>query len=277
MELIEKHRSYQGQQEIYKHYSEITNCSMNFAVYSPDDSEDCPLLYFLSGITCTEQNFIQKSGYQQFASKHQIAVVVPDTSPRGKDIPDDANYKLGFGAGFYLNATEEPWSKNYNMYDYVTRDLPDLISNHFQFSNSKVGIFGHSMGGGGAIQCALKNDLYKTVSAFSPICSLHKTEFAKEMFKNYLGNNENVLSLYDPITLINQLDKKFESIKIDIGLSDDFLNDLFIDDFVEASNSKGQNLIVNKHEGYDHGYYFISSFIKDHLDYHASILKELKK
>ena len=129
------------------------------------------------------------------------------------------------------------------------------------------------MGGGGAIQCALKNDLYKTVSAFSPICSLHKTQFAKEMFKNYLGNNSDELSLYDPITLIAQSSKKFKNIKIDVGLNDEFLKDLYIDDFVKTCNSSGQNLITNKHEGYDHGYFFINSFIKDHIDYHASILK----
>jgi len=150
-------------------------------------------LYFLSGITCTEQNFIQKSGFQEFASKNQIAVVVPDTSPRGENIPDDENYKLGCGAGFYLNATQEPWSQNYNMYDYITKELPNIITNNFKFSNSKVGIFGHSMGGGGAIQCALKNDLYKSVSAFSPICSLQQSSFAKKMFSRYLNNDEKEL------------------------------------------------------------------------------------
>ena len=275
MELIEKHRSHRGYQEVYKHFSATTNCSMNFALYSPDESKDCPLLYFLSGITCTEQNFIQKSGFQKFASENQIAVVVPDTSPRGEDIPDNENYKLGCGASFYLNATQDPWSKNYKMYDYITKDLPNLISNNFQFSKSKVGIFGHSMGGGGAIQCALKNDLYKTVSAFSPICSLHKTEFAKEMFDNYLGNNHDQLDLYDPITLIKKSNKKFENIKIDVGLKDEFLKDLYIDDFISECNAVGQNLIINKHEGYDHGYYFINSFIKDHISYHATILKNI--
>ena len=275
MKLIEKHRSHRGYQEIYRHFSETTNCYMQFALYSPDNNRDCPLLYFLSGITCTEQNFIQKSGFQKFASDHQIAVIVPDTSPRGNGIPDDPNYKLGCGAGFYLNAIQEPWSKNYKMYDYITKELPDLISNNCQFSKSRVGIFGHSMGGGGAIQCALKNDLYKTVSAFSPICSLHKTEFAKEMFTNYLGKNYEELNLYDPITLIAHSNKKFESIKIDVGLKDEFLEDLHIDDFVEACNIAGQNLFINKHVGYDHGYYFINSFIEDHINYHASLLKNI--
>ena len=275
MELIEKHRSFQGYQEVYRHTSKITNCDMQFALYSPDNCIDVPVLYFLSGITCTEQNFIQKSGFQQFASKNQIAVIVPDTSPRGENIPDDENYKLGCGAGFYLNATQEPWSKNYNMYDYITKELPDIIATNFKFSNSKVGIFGHSMGGGGAIQCALKNDLYKSVSAFSPICSLQKSSFAKDMFFNYLNNNEEELNLYDPIILIKQSKKKFTNIKIDVGLDDEFLKDLYIEDFEKACNSVDQKLSINKHQGYDHGYFFIHSFIEQHIEYHASNLKNI--
>tara|TARA_Y100001970_G_scaffold207716_1_gene253127 strand:- start:306 stop:1133 length:828 start_codon:yes stop_codon:yes gene_type:complete len=275
MELIEKHRSFQGYQEVYRHSSKITNCDMQFALYSPDNCIDVPVLYFLSGITCTEQNFIQKSGFQQFASKNQIAVIVPDTSPRGENIPDDENYKLGCGAGFYLNATQEPWSKNYNMYDYITKELPDIIAKNFKFSNSKVGICGHSMGGGGAIQCALKNDLYKSVSAFSPICSLKKSSFAKDMFFNYLNNNEEELNLYDPIQLIKHSKKKFTDIKIDVGLDDEFLQDLYLDDFEEACNSADQKLSLNKHQGYDHGYYFIHSFIEQHIKYHTSYLKNI--
>jgi S-formylglutathione hydrolase len=248
---------------------------MQFALYSPDNCTDVPVLYFLSGITCTEQNFIQKSGFQKFASKNQMAVIVPDTSPRGENIPDDENYKLGCGAGFYLNATQEPWSQNYNMYDYITKELPDIIANNYKFSNSKVGILGHSMGGGGALQCALKNDLYKTVSAFSPICSLHHSSFAKDVFANYFNNNEEELNLYDPIMLVKQSKKKFADIKIDVGLDDEFLKDLYIDDFVEACNSVDQKLSLNKHKGYDHGYYFIHSFIEQHIEYHASNLKKI--
>ena len=275
MKLIEKHRSFQGYQEVYRHPSKITNCDMQFALYSPDHCINIPVLYFLSGITCTEQNFIQKSGFQEFASKNQIAVIVPDTSPRGENIPDDEDYKLGCGAGFYLNATQEPWSKNYNMYDYITKELPHIIANNFKFSNSKVGIFGHSMGGGGAIQCALKNDLYKSVSAFSPICSLQKSSFAKEMFTKYLNNDEEELNLYDPIMLVKQSQKKFEDIKIDVGLDDEFLKELYLDDFEEACNLVDQKLSLNKHQGYDHGYYFIHSFIEQHFEYHASNLKNI--
>ena len=275
MKLIEKHRSYQGYQEVYQHTSKITNCDMRFSLYKHDQFIEAPVLYFLSGITCTEQNFIQKSGFQQFASDHQIAVIVPDTSPRGHNVPDNEDYKLGCGAGFYINATQAPWSTHYNMYDYVTKELPELVKNNFQFSQNKIGIFGHSMGGGGAIQCALKNDLYKSLSAISPICSLSKSMFAKEIFSHYLNNDEKELNLYDPIILIKQYSKKFHDIKIDVGLNDEFLNDLFIDDFILACEEKKQKISVNKHEGYDHGYYFIHSFIKNHIEYHSKILKNI--
>ena len=275
MKLLERHRSYKGYQEVHTHFSKITNCDMQFALYIPDNYLDAPVLYFLSGITCTEQNFIQKSGFQKFASEKKIVVVVPDTSPRGKNIPDSEDYKLGCGAGFYLNATQEPWSENYNMYDYVTNDLPNLIANNYKFSQSKIGIFGHSMGGGGAIQCALKNDLYKSISAFSPVCSLYKSAFAKEAINNYLNKSQEELNLYDPLTLIMKFKKKFDSIKIDVGLNDEFLNDLYINEFENECNIVGQKLILNKHEGYDHGYYFIQSFIEDHINFHSSILKNI--
>ena len=141
LNLLEKHRCFNGHQEIYSHGSFSNKCKMQFALYTPDKNENIPVLYFLSGITCTEQNFIQKSGYQKFASEHQMAIVVPDTSPRGKGIPDSESYKLGWGAGFYLNATEDPWSLNYNMYDYVTKELPQIVDQNFQFSKYRIGIF----------------------------------------------------------------------------------------------------------------------------------------
>lgn len=247
---------------------------MQFALYTPDKMKDIPVLFFLSGITCTEQNFIQKSGYQKFASENEIAIVVPDTSPRGDNIPNVEDIKLGKGAGFYMNAVKGIWSKNYNMYDYICEELFELINNNFDFSNTQIGIFGHSMGGGGAIQIALKNNkLFKSVSAFSPICSLHKSNFAKEACEKYLGKNNDLIDSYDPIFLMQNSDN-LDQIKIDVGLNDNFLNDLYIDDFEKICIEKNQKLILNKHEGYDHGYYFIQSFIKDHLDFHTSILKK---
>ena len=248
---------------------------MQFAIYLPDHCINIPVLYFLSGITCSEQNFIQKSGFQNFASKCEVAVVVPDTSPRGENIPDDKNFKLGFGAGFYINATQKPWSKNYNMYDYITKELPGIISNNFKLSNTKIGIFGHSMGGGGAIQCALKNKFYKSISAISPICSLNFSSFAKDMFVNYLNSNQDELNIYDPIKLLYKSEKKIDNIKIDVGLDDAYLNDLYIDKFVEVCNLVGQKVSLKKHKGYDHGYYFIHSLIEEHIKYHASILENI--
>ena len=272
IELIEKHRSFNGFQEIYKHESNSNKCTMQFAVYQPDENIKAPVIYFLSGITCTEQNFVQKSGFQKYASKYKVAVVVPDTSPRGNTVPNDDDYKLGQGAGFYLNATKEPWSLNYNMYDYITKELPELINGNFKFSNSNVGIFGHSMGGGGAIQCALKNQLYKSVSAFSPICSISQSKFAEGVRINYLNNEQEYINLYDPIYLIEKNERKFSQIKIDVGLEDEYLEDLYIKDFEKVCQKNKQKLIISKHKGFDHGYYFIQSFIEEHLKYHISIL-----
>ena len=272
MRLIEKHKSFNGSQEVYSHKSLFNKCLMQFAVYLPKKKIDVPVLYFLSGITCSEQNFIQKSGYQKFASENEIAIVVPDTSPRGDDVPDHEDYKIGKGAGFYLNATSEKWSHNYNMYDYICIELPELINKNFNFSKSQIGSFGHSMGGGGAIQCAIKNrELFKSISAFSPICSLHKSNFAKKACEKYLLNNSELINLYDPIYLM-QNNKNLNQIKIDVGLDDDFLDDLFINDFEKICIEKKQKLIINKHRGYDHGYYFIQSFIEEHIKFHKSVL-----
>ena len=200
-------------------------------------------------------------------------MIVPDTSPRGKDVPDSENYKLGQGAGFYMNATEKIWSKNYNMYDYIVKELPEIIEQNFNFSNSRIGIFGHSMGGGGAIQCALKNkNYYKSVSAFSPICSLHKSDFAQQAIENYFNNDESIINYYDPIYLIREIKHLFDNILIDVGLDDEFLKDLFIDEFVHECKKVKQKVELRKHLGYGHSYYFIQTFIKDHFDFHSKIL-----
>ena len=203
--LVESKKSFNGFQKVFKHESSSNKSLMHFAVYEPDISINCPVLYFLSGLTCTEQNFIQKSGFQQFASNYKIAVVVPDTSPRGKDIPDSDDFKLGQGAGFYINATNDVWSINYNMYDYIVKELTEIIDKNFNFSKTQIGIFGHSMGGGGAIQCALKNPKYfKSLSAFSPICSLYKSNFAKLALKNYFNNDSNLINSFDPMYLLKE-------------------------------------------------------------------------
>jgi S-formylglutathione hydrolase len=275
LNLVENNKSFDGHQKVYQHQSISNNCTMRFALYQPDIFENIPVLFFLSGLTCNEQNFIQKSGFQQYASKYKVAVIVPDTSPRGNEVPDSDNSFLGHGAGFYVNANKNPWSKNFLMYDYVTKELPKIIEENFSFSSSKIGIFGHSMGGLGAIQCALKNnDYYKSVSALAPICSLHKSDFAREAMKNYFNNDKDLINSYDPINLIKEYKSSFENIYIDVGSEDEFFHDLFINDFVEICNSVNQKIIFKKRLGYGHNYYFVQSFIKDHIEYHLNILKE---
>ena len=271
--LIENKKSFSGFQKVFKHESLSNKCSMHFAVYEPENSKNCPVLYFLSGLTCTEQNFIQKSGFQKFASDYNIAVVVPDTSPRGKDVPDIDDFKLGQGAGFYINATNDVWSKNYNMYDYIVKELPEIIDTNFKFSKKQIGIFGHSMGGGGAIQCALKNPKYfKSLSAFSPICSLYKSNLAALALKNYFNNDSNLINSFDPIYLLKKYNNLFEDILIDVGLNDEFIEDLFIDDFVNECERVNQKIKLRKHTDYGHDYYFVQSFIKDHFDFHSKKL-----
>jgi len=272
LKICEKNKSFNGFQEVYEHQSSTTKSKMRFAVYKPKNSKNCQVLFFLSGITCTEQNFIQKSGYQKYASNKNIAVVVPDTSPRGKNIPDSEDYKLGCGASFYLNALTNPWSTNYNMYDYVTLELPKIIEDNFNFDIKKLGIFGHSMGGGGAIQIALKNpNIFKTVSAFSPICSIIKSDFSKKTIQEYLGSNVDSINTYDPITLIKLLQRE-DTIKIDVGLDDEYLENLYIKEFEKECQKHNQKLEINYHQGYGHNYYFIHSLIESHFQFHSSLI-----
>lgn len=274
--LLENKKSFSGFQKVFKHESLSNKCPMHFAVYEPVNSKNCHVLYFLSGLTCTEQNFIQKSGFQRFASHYKIAVIVPDTSPRGKHVPDVDDFKLGQGAGFYMNATNDVWSKNYNMYDYIVKELPEIIDKNFKFSKTQIGIFGHSMGGGGAIQCALKNPKYfKSLSAFSPICSLYKSNLAELVLKNYFNNDSNLINSFDPIYLLKKHSNLFEDILIDVGLKDEFIEDLFINDFVNECARVNQKVKLRKHPGYGHDYYFIQSFIKDHFDFHSKKLIKL--
>ena len=271
IELCESNKSFRGFQEVYEHQSSSTNSKMRFGVYKPEEYKNAQVLFFLSGITCTEQNFIQKSGFQKYASEKNIAVVVPDTSPRGTNIPDSEDFKLGCGAGFYLNATKEPWSKNYHMYDYITDELPKIIEKNFEFNLNKLGIFGHSMGGGGAIQIALKNsNLFKSVSAFSPICSILKSNFSQNAIKEYLDSNNDLIKNYDPINLIKESKKRNDTIKIDVGLEDEYLDDLFINEFKDECSKVDQKLDINFHEGYGHSYYFIHSLIESHFIFHSS-------
>jgi S-formylglutathione hydrolase len=275
MEKVSAAKSFGGTQGVYKHASETLSCDMKFAVYTPEGKGPFPVVYWLSGLTCTEENFITKAGAQRAASELGIVVVAPDTSPRGEGVPDDPEgaYDFGLGAGFYLNATQEPWSKHYNMYDYVTKELPALIAQEFPVDKARAGIFGHSMGGHGAITIHLKNPAkFKTCSAFSPIVAPSQVPWGKKAFTNYLGPNEAAWAEYDATALVAKQPSEAE-ILIDQGTADNFLKEqLKPEIFARAADEAGQNLILRLQDGYDHSYYFIASFMEEHLRWHAERL-----
>ncbi len=273
---MSKHACFSGTVGFYSHFSSICNSEMKFAVYEPPQakSEPVPVLYFLSGLTATEENFMVKAGAQQFAAKYGVMLVAADTSPRNTGIPGaDADWDFGTGAGFYVDATEEPWRAHYRMYSYVTQELPALIAEHFPVKQGRQGIFGHSMGGHGALVCALKNPaLYASVSAFSPITAPMRCPWGKKAFTHYLGADQESWRVYDASELI--LKSPFtQPILIDQGTADSFLEtQLMPEVFEEACATVGQSLTLRRQEGYDHGYYFIATFVEDHIRHHAEIL-----
>jgi S-formylglutathione hydrolase len=259
----------------YHHTSLQCHCEMNFSVYLPPQAQQgkVPVLYFLSGLTCTEENFTTKSGVQQFAAQYGLAIVAPDTSPRGEGVADDLGWDLGQGAGFYLDATMAPWASHYRMYSYVTEELPTLIAANFPIDPQRQGIFGHSMGGHGALVCAFRHpDRFKSVSAFAPIVAPTQCAWGEKAFGTYLGDNPRSWQSYDATALIQQ--SKFPSqILIDQGMADSFLTaQLKPELFAAACQSVGQDLQLRMQPEYDHSYYFIASFIADHIRHHSAIL-----
>jgi S-formylglutathione hydrolase len=275
-QLKSQHTCFGGTVSFYSHASSACDCEMKFALYLPPQARlgKVPVLYFLSGLTCTEENFITKAGAQQFAAQYGMVIVAPDTSPRGEGIPDDPNaWDFGMGAGFYVNATQEPWAKNYQMYSYVTEELPDLITANFPIDAARQGIFGHSMGGHGALICALRNpDKFKSVSAFAPIVAPSQCAWGEKALGNYLGDDRAVWADYDATELV-QRSIFPEMILIDQGTSDSFLvNQLKPELFEMTCQQVGQALTLRLQPNYDHGYYFISTFISDHIQHHAKIL-----
>ena len=249
---------------------------MKFAVYLPPQAqfEALPVLYFLSGLTCTEENVMAKAGAQQFAAKCGVVLVAPDTSPRGAGIPgEDDDWDFGTGAGFYVDATEEPWRSHYQMYSYITQELPTLIAEHFPVNVDRQSIFGHSMGGHGALVCALRNpDQYRSVSAFAPIVAPSRVPWGQKAFTNYLGVNQEAWRSYDASELVLTTQLK-HSILIDQGTADTFLEKQLVPQvFEQACTEVGQPLTLRMQEGYDHSYYFISTFIEDHIRHHAKHL-----
>ncbi len=280
MELKSKNKLHGGELSFYQHPSIANQCPMSFAVYLPPQaqSEKVPVLYFLSGLTCTEENFMIKSGAQKYAAEHGIALVTMDTSPRNLGIEgEDDSYDFGSGAGFYLNATAEPWAKNYNMYDYVVDELPALIIEHFPVQADNQSIFGHSMGGHGALTIALKNpDKYRSVSAFSPIVAPIRNPWGTKAFNSYLGKDRSQWRQYDTVELVKTTHHEHKiPLFIDQGTDDEFLKDYLQTDKLKAAcKSNYHPLTLRMQAGYDHSYYFISSFIEDHMAYHAKHLNK---
>ena len=271
MDIIQSNKIFNGNHHVCSHYSESTQCDMTFSVFVPEHqpSEKLKTLVWLSGLTCSEENFRLKSGVQRIASELKMIIVSPDTSPRGEGVPDNENYALGQAAGFYLDATEPPWNKHFNMYTYITKDLLEIIGNNFPIDTDKTGIFGHSMGGHGALTIAIKNpELFKSVSAFAPICSPTKVGWGENAFAIYLGNQQSKWLEYDATELI--LNRGWHSdILIDQGLDDEYLDQYLKPGLLqEACKQKNVPIQLRQHEGYDHSYFFIASFIEDHLRWH---------
>ncbi|THU00661.1 S-formylglutathione hydrolase [Lampropedia puyangensis] len=276
MERIEQHASWGGRQEVWKHASSALGVEMKVGVYLPPAAlagQACPVLYWLSGLTCTEQNFITKAGAQQFAAAHNIILVAPDTSPRGEGVANDDAYDLGQGAGFYLNATQAPWASHFRMEDYVTQELPALVAKHF-VTTGKQSIFGHSMGGHGALTLALRHPgLYQSVSAFSPIVAPSQVPWGQKAFTAYLGEDQAQWAAHDAVALIAKAQERLPLL-VDQGLQDDFLDSQLQPGLLEAA-AKASNhpLTLRLQPGYDHSYYFIASFMEEHIAHHAAYLK----
>ena len=277
MESIASKKMFGGEQRRYRHKSETLSCDMHFSIYLPPQVSEgpVPVLYWLSGLTGTDENFVIKAGAQRVASQLGLAIVMGDTSPRGEDVPDDPEqaYDFGLGAGFYLNATQAPWNKHYKMYDYVTQELPALINDTFPVDPSRQSIFGHSMGGHGALSIALKNpDQYKSVSAFAPIVSPMHCPWGCKAFKRYLGEDVSTWQEYDSAALIAKATTHLPML-VDQGTADEFLdNQLKPELLLEAAEKAGYPLQFIEREGYDHSYFFIASFIQEHLRFHEKIL-----
>ncbi len=280
MEQLSTNKCYGGELIRCKHFSTSLICEMTFSIFLPEQLATgadikLPVLYWLSGLTCTDENFMQKAGAHRLASELGLILVAPDTSPRGEGVPDDPEgaYDLGHGAGFYVNATQEPWKKHYQMYDYIVEELPELINKKFPANPERQGISGHSMGGHGALTIGLRNpDKYKSISAFAPIVSPMNCPWGQKALKNYLGEAQAEWQQYDAVSLVKKATHPIPLL-LDQGTADEFLEkQLKPSLLVEVCNQVGYPLNYNQRDGYDHSYYFIASFIDNHLRFHSALL-----
>jgi len=280
IERLSETNCFGGRIGFYRHASSSNNCDMQFSVFVPPQAAGgkVPVLTFLSGLTCTEENFMVKSGAQRVAAELGLMLVSPDTSPRGDGVPDDPDddYDFGLGAGFYLNATHEPWSQHYHMYDYITRELQALIFDNFPGDASRHGLTGHSMGGHGALTIGLRNpDMFRSLSAFAPICTTLHSPWGQKALGYYLGADTSAWTDYDACEVARRSGdvSTYDSILVDQGADDPFLNEQLKPELlIAACKESGLPLDLRIHDGYDHGYYFISTFIEEHLRFHAERL-----
>ena len=277
LSIITENICFSGRQIRCQHTAASLHCDMNFSIFLPPQAEQqkVPVLFWLSGLTCTDENFVQKAGAQRAAAKYGVAIVALDTSPRGISVPDDneAAYDFGLGAGFYVNATQMPFAKNYHMYDYVAEELPDLVFSEFSLDASRQGIFGHSMGGHGALIIALKNpQRFKSVSAFAPICAPTQCAWGQKALSGYLGEDQSTWRAYDACALIED-GAACPPLLVDQGEADNFLSEQLKPALLqEACAQADLALSLNLHPGYDHSYFFIASFIDSHVAFHAQHL-----
>lgn len=277
LELISSNKSFGGWHRRYRHRASSVNCEMVFAVYLPPQAEvegaRLPVLYWLSGLTCTDENFMQKAGAHRLAAELGVVIVAPDTSPRGAQVPTDPDgaWDFGHGAGFYVNATQAPWNEHYQMHDYVVHELPALIETHFPV-NTRRGICGHSMGGHGALVCALRNPgRYLSVSALAPITQLAECAWGEKALSRFLGSDRDPWRAWDACALLAHSTERLPLL-VDQGLADNFISGLRPEALQAAADANDYPLMLRLHPDYDHGYYFVASFMDDHLKYHAAAL-----
>ncbi len=274
MEVVSENRSFGGTQGVYRHSARTTGCEMTFALYMPPHDGPVPVLWYLSGLTCSHANVMEKGEYRRMAAELGVAIICPDTSPRGDHVPDEAdNWQFGSGAGFYLDATQTPYADNYNLYSYILDELTALVADRFDLDMSRQGVFGHSMGGHGALIMALRNpDRFKSCSAFAPIVNPMTADWSATAFAKYLGSDEAAWRAYDALALVED-GHRFDGILIDQGDADSFL-DTGLRPWLlsDACARVGMDITLRMQAGYDHSYYFISTFMDDHLRWHMARL-----
>ena len=277
MKTHSENKCFEGMQGVYQHWSESCNCDMTFGIFMPSiaTSEPVPLVWYLSGLTCTHENAMTKAGAQAAAEEFGVAIVFPDTSPRGSNVPDDDDYDLGQGAGFYLNATEQPWINNFKMWDYITLDLTNIINKHFNVDMARQSIMGHSMGGHGALTIGMGiPGRFKSISALSPICNPTGADWGRKQLAAYLGNDEQSWVGHDSSILMSN--EGFDGkVLIDIGSKDQFMDLLRPETLANAMTQRRQPGEFRIQSGYDHSYFFVSTFIDDHLAFHADLLNNV--